>query len=145
MTSVNGHPGESIATLLEGAIRRFVEAMTEAVGPGHAGLRASHIRLLNLIPDGGDRVTDLAERARMTKQALGQFVDNLQERGYVESARNPADGRVRIVRRTAKGDEVRDATVAAIERLEETWRAELGDRRYATMRNALRDLGQTTV
>ena len=67
-------------------------------------LRGSHRRILQMIPAGGIRITDLARMAGMTKQSLGEFVDWLERRGFVTSGRDPADGRVRLVTRTADGD-----------------------------------------
>ena len=37
----------------------------------------------NIDPD-GTRLTDLAERARMTKQSVGEVTSDLEQRGYVE-------------------------------------------------------------
>jgi DNA-binding MarR family transcriptional regulator len=82
-----------------------------------APLTPSYLRLLSLIPDGGARITDLARLADMTKQALGQFVDVLELHGYVESSSHPADGRVRLVRRTARGEEAVAVTVELYRRL----------------------------
>lgn len=109
MTSVNdlsGRPSgpwpDHIAGLLGGALRRLREEIL-AVSDDFPGLRVSHYRLLELIPPDGARITDLAEVALMTKQALGQHVDYLQGLGYTESDRLRADRRVRLVRRTARG------------------------------------------
>ena len=49
------------------------------------------------------RVTDLADRVGMTKQALGEFANDLEERGLLETVRDPADRRVRILRPTGAG------------------------------------------
>ena len=66
----------------------------------------------------------------MTKQGLGQHVDYLQKLGYAESDRLRADRRVRLVRRTAKGDEAVAFGRAAIERVEALWSNRLGPARY---------------
>jgi DNA-binding MarR family transcriptional regulator len=77
----------------------------------------------------------------MTKQGLGQHVDYLQELGFTESDRLPDDRRVRLVRRTAKGDEAVDFSRRTIARVERTWAEQLGAKRYAALREALLDLG----
>ena len=128
----------SLLTLALGRLQRDMLADSAAVLPG---LRVSHLRLLELIPPDGTRITDLAELAGMTKQGLGQHVDHLQTHGYVESARLPADGRVRLVRRTARGDEAVAFTDAALARVESSWRQQLGADRYAVLREALAELG----
>jgi len=106
------------------------------------GLRASHLRLLSLIPREGARLTDLVDVARMTKQGLGQFMDVLQELGYITSSQDPSDRRTRILARTTKGDEAVEATNRVYALLEERWAAEVGPRRWATFRSVLAELAQ---
>jgi len=81
----------------------------------------------------------------MTKQGLGQHVDYLQERGYTESERLPEDRRVRLVRRTAKGDEAVVFSQAAIGRVERHWKEQLGQERYELVREALLELSGPLV
>jgi DNA-binding MarR family transcriptional regulator len=130
-----------IAALMDLAMRRLA-AELKASTAYQTELRNSHYRLLSMIPDEGARITDLAETAAMTKQALGQFVDYLQSHGYVESVRSEQDRRVRLVRRTAKGTAAREVALAAIARVERMWRSELGDRRYEALCDALSEVGQ---
>jgi DNA-binding MarR family transcriptional regulator len=141
MTSVNVFSAPHIAALMDFAMRRLV-AELKASTAYETDLRSSHYRLLSMIPDEGARITDLAEIAAMTKQALGQFVDYLQSRGYVESVRSEQDRRVRLVRRTARGTAARDMALQAIARVEEMWRAELGDERFDALCDALSEVGQ---
>jgi DNA-binding MarR family transcriptional regulator len=141
MTSVNVFSAPHIAALMDFAMRRLV-AELKASTAYETDLRSSHYRLLSMIPDEGARITDLAEIAAMTKQALGQFVDYLQSRGYVESVRSEQDRRVRLVRRTARGTAARDVALQAIARVEAMWRAELGDERFEALCDALSEVGQ---
>jgi DNA-binding MarR family transcriptional regulator len=104
-------------------------------------LRGSHRRLLQMIPPQGIRITDLALLAGMTKQALGEFVDWLEQAGFVASGRDPADGRVRLVTRTERGDAAADTAQAAIEAVEQAWREQIGAERYEAMKQAMREIG----
>ena len=104
-------------------------------------LRGSRRRLLQMIPPQGIRITDLALLAGMTKQALGEFVDWLEQAGFVTSGRDPADGRVRLVTRTERGDAAADTAQAAIEAVEQAWRDQLGAERYEAMKQAMREIG----
>ncbi|GAA1129406.1 hypothetical protein GCM10009630_29140 [Kribbella jejuensis] len=147
MTSVNDLPSspagawsEHVAGLLAAALKRVREEILATSEEHFPGLRVSHYRLLELIPPGGARITDLAEVAVMTKQGLGQHVDYLQRLGYVESDRLREDRRVRLVRRTPTGDEAAAFSRAAIERIEGRWIAQLGPERYAELRETLREL-----
>jgi DNA-binding MarR family transcriptional regulator len=149
MTSVNGLSGNidteiaglHVAALLGLVLRRLRLEILEDSEAAFPGLRVSHFRLLELIPADGARITDLAEAAGMTKQGLGQHVDYLQGLGFTESDRLQDDRRVRLVRRTAKGNEAVDFSRRAIARVERTWEEQLGAERYAALREALLDLG----
>jgi DNA-binding MarR family transcriptional regulator len=108
-------------------------------------LRGSHRRILQMIPPQGIRITDLALIADMTKQALGEFVDWLEQSGFVRSGRDPADGRVRLVTRTDRGDAAAEAASQAIAAVEREWRKELGTEVFETMKQALRQLGRDSL
>ncbi|GAD85167.1 putative MarR family transcriptional regulator [Nocardia asteroides NBRC 15531] len=59
-----------------------------------------------------------AERAGMTKQAMGELIRHLTDRGYVEVGPDPADGRARLVRLTDAGWAVVAAGVRVVERFD---------------------------
>jgi len=104
------------------------------------GLRQSHFRVIAHVPAQGISVTDLAERVRMTKQGCGQFVSHLVGTGHLETGADPSDARVRVVRRTAAGEQnVRDVT-ERMGRIEDEWRAQVGERRYATFRAVVEEI-----
>jgi DNA-binding MarR family transcriptional regulator len=149
MTSVNdplkialsGHAeglrGLHIAGLLGLGLKRLRDEILIDGEERFPGLRVSHFRLLELIPDSGARITDLAGIAGMTKQGLGQHVDYLQERGYAESERVEGDRRVRLVRRTGEGDRAMEFSRASIDRVEQEWKRRLGEERFELFREAL--------
>lgn len=133
---------DHLARWLEAASRRLyadLQAHGRLVFPE---LRGSHRRILQMIPAQGVRITDLARIAGMTKQALGEFVDWLEQSGFVRSGRDPADGRVRLVTRTDRGDAAAEAATLAIAAVEREWRKEVGAETFDTMKQALRQLGR---
>ncbi len=70
---------------------------------GHTSVRVSHFALVrNMDPD-GTRITVLARRAGMTKQAMGQLVRELTLLGYVELWQDRTDRRAKLVTYTEKG------------------------------------------
>ena len=96
---------------VEETIRERVYArMAEA---GFADIRPAHSSLLRHLTEGGSRVSELAERAQMTKQSMGYLADSLEAAGYVTLKQDPADGRAKRVRLSAKGR----AAVGALVRL----------------------------
>src|SRR5215470_3495838 len=89
-------------------------------------LRGSDRRILQMIPGGAIRITDLAAVAGMTKQALGEFIDRLELAGFVSSRKDESDGRVRLVSRTELGDAAAQGAAEAIASVESRWRQEIG-------------------
>lgn len=88
----------------------------------------------------GSRITELAERAQITKQSMGALVDHLEACGYVERLPDPSDGRAKIVRLTARGWELDNAAREIVRQTEEEWAAQLGNDRMAQLKQTLQDL-----
>lgn len=70
---------------------------------GVPGLRAAHMQVLPHIDLDGTRATDIAARMGISKQAVGQLLDDMEGFGVIERVPDPADKRARIVRFTASG------------------------------------------
>lgn len=118
--------------------RRVDRELPELMAPlGDPLLRGSHRRILQLIPLDGCRPTDLAGRARMTKQSVGELLAHLEANGYVTTAPDPHDGRAVLVRRTRAGERAAAKTYDAIRGMEDRWRAEVGADRYDEFRAVL--------
>jgi DNA-binding MarR family transcriptional regulator len=140
--SVVNRPVEPVIALVDGAfrtMRRQLDARTPPVGP----LRGYHFRLLLMVEPDGIRLTDLATRASITKQSLGEFVGQLQAAGYLELAVDPRDRRVRIARPTTAGLELRSTLFDTLAAAEQEWQARIGARRWATFRAVLAELRDT--
>jgi DNA-binding MarR family transcriptional regulator len=60
-------------------------------------LSASHIHITRHLAQGGARLTELAQRAGMTKQAMGKLVDQCEAWGLVERAQDAHDARARRI------------------------------------------------
>jgi DNA-binding MarR family transcriptional regulator len=70
---------------------------------GFADLRAAHAPIFMAIDPEGSRLTELAARTKMTKQAAGELIRYLTDHGYVTVAADPADRRAKIVTLTDQG------------------------------------------
>ncbi|MGZ5400408.1 MAG: MarR family winged helix-turn-helix transcriptional regulator [Nocardioides sp.] len=138
MTVVKEEMPDHIVALLGYVFDDIRRELTQTL-PDRSGLRPSQLRLLSLTPADGMRVTDLAERVGMTKQALGEFANDLEERGLLESVRDPADRRVRILRPTRQGRQAVAAGELVITELEAQWRDRLGARKWDRLRSLLQE------
>lgn len=109
----------NIGVLLQFLSRDFERrARATLQARGHTELLPSHQVVFGSLGRSGTRLTALAQHAAMTKQAMGQIVDDLEQLGYVERIPDPADGRAKIVRFTAAG---LDFVCDAAEVLDEIW------------------------
>jgi DNA-binding MarR family transcriptional regulator len=113
--------------------RRLVEEGFDAVRPGHGCV-------LRFVDVEGSRLTELAERAGLTKQAVGQAADDLERLGYVERIPDPSDGRAKTIRLTTRGAEARAAGRAIFEEIEERWAERYGAERVAALRDLLEEI-----
>jgi DNA-binding MarR family transcriptional regulator len=138
--AVNGVARVVLPNLFEGAMRQFRTGLYELSDARFPGLRTRHYRLLSFLPDGGIRLTRIAEVSGLTKQALAQALAPLEAGGYVEVLADPADRRARIVRRTALGHDVVDAVLVLQQGFEERWAAQVGPERWAAARDVLAEL-----
>jgi DNA-binding MarR family transcriptional regulator len=141
-----GPPPDHLALRLRLALLRM-RADVAAIAPARdtVDLTASHFRLLDRLPPAGARVTEVAQRMRITKQALGQLARQLADRGYVRIEPDPDDRRAKVVRCTRHGEASRAALRAAMAAVEDRWRAEVGPERFALFREVLDELTQHLV
>src|SRR3954454_2159653 len=70
---------------------------------GYSGLRSTHTTLLSNIDLAGSSVTEAAERAGITKQAMGRLATELEGAGYIRVQSDPKDARARVLRLTRAG------------------------------------------
>jgi DNA-binding MarR family transcriptional regulator len=103
-------------------------------------VRPAHGTVFQVIDEAGPRVTELAARAGMTKQALTELVVHLQAAGYLERVPDSSDGRARPVRLTRRGWECIAYARAAIAGIEVEWAALIGPARLAEVKEALGEL-----
>jgi DNA-binding MarR family transcriptional regulator len=114
------------------------ELSTRVAAAGHRDIRPGHGCVFGGIdPENGCRLTDLAERAMMTKQTVGEVVSDLEKLGYVERVPDPDDGRAKIIRLTPKGREAYAVGRRLIEELERDWADRFGEDRVAALRDVL--------
>ena len=106
---------------------------------GFADVRIAHGAVLRYIARDGSRITELAERARMTKQSMAELVEYLRARGYVELVPDPSDGRAKLVRLTARGWKVHATLVASSGVFERKCAQGLGEQKWRQLRSLLEE------
>lgn len=133
-----------LGTLLRMPYQAMMSDVVEPglVAAGYADIRAAYfpaIQTLYRHPE-GVWSTDLAARARITKQSMGYLVDYLEARGYAERVPDPSDGRARLIRLTPRGWEMGGAIRHLVMQAEATWADRIGDERVEELRRLLQEL-----
>jgi len=132
-------PDTDVGRLMLEAHRALAsEFVEEMILRGHEDARPGHAAVfMNIDRRSGTRLTELARRARMTKQGMMLVVDDLEERGYVRRVPDSEDARAKVVKLTAKGRRYVAEARRVIAAIESRVRRDLGTRQYETLRDAL--------
>jgi DNA-binding MarR family transcriptional regulator len=131
----------AVSRMLLDVFRALDREVEEALlDRGATDLSPSQARALLLIDRAGTRLTEIASRAGVTKQAMMQMVDELQAAGCLRRTPDLEDGRAKVVRLTAKGVRQRATARQAVASVETRIRRRLGNRRYEALQAALEEL-----
>ncbi len=128
-----------LGRLLGHAMRRFDERVLALMAhdaevplalsnlAARAQVSAAHIHITRHLARNGSRLTELAGRAGMTKQAMSTLVDQCEAWGIVTRQSDPLDARARRVHFTADGLAWLEAFRRAVAHAEAEFRASVGD------------------
>ncbi len=123
----------------EAVRRRMLEQLHAR---GFDDLDVPHVGLFLYPGPHGARPSDLAARLRVSKQSLNYLLGELERLGYLERQDDPDDRRSRRIALTRRGESVVRVMREAVEGLEREWERRLGRRRFAALRELLRELGE---
>ena len=116
-------------------LRRFFARLQES---GFEDVREGHSCVFGFIDvDHGSRLTDLAERSGLTKQAVGEAATELERLGYLERVPDPRDRRAKIIMLTPRGLEAVATGRRLFAEIEREWAEEFGDELLAGLREAV--------
>jgi DNA-binding MarR family transcriptional regulator len=88
----------------------------------------------------GTRLTALAERAGLSKQALIEVIDEMERRGYVARIADPNDRRAKLICLTPRGMEVHEHAAGAIAAIDADWAARIGEESLDRLKELLERL-----
>ncbi|MBK5289113.1 MAG: winged helix-turn-helix transcriptional regulator [Acidimicrobiia bacterium] len=107
---------------------------------GYEDVNPAHVGLFRYPGLDGQRPSELAEQLQITKQSVNDLLGHLEARGYLAREPDPADGRARVVRLTAKGRKLQATIHGQAQAAEQHIADALGARRYSQLQHALEDL-----
>jgi len=124
--------------LLDAAFDGFTAELQRRVAETpYSDIRVTHGCVFGNIDPDGTRLTEIADRAHMTKQSVGEVTSDLEQRGYVERVPDPSDGRAKIIRLTERGRDAQTLGRELIDEIEQEWAERFGADRVAALREAL--------
>jgi len=121
----------------------FAEFRQELVATGYGDIRPTHGCVFRFIHEEPLRLTELATLAGMTKQSIGEVIDNLVDLGYVKRVPDPQDRRAKLICLTDRGKEAQKTGLGLFSKVEQRWAERYGPERFAQLRDLLEEIAIT--
>jgi DNA-binding MarR family transcriptional regulator len=139
MTEIPNHLPEAPLPPLLGIVKELAldELHRRLHEQGYSEIRPGHGCVFRFIDEEGTRLTELAERSGLSKQAVSEVVADLEALGYVERVPDPADGRAKTITLTARGHEALAAGQRILADIEQRWAEHFGEERIAQLRETV--------
>jgi len=135
---------DNTGRLLFDSTRRFQERALAIVNrQGYPEMRIAHMATTRHIDLAGTRIADLALRAGVTKQSMGEMIDQLAAMGFVTRSADGSDKRAKIVTFTPSGRKLLDTIRKAVAACERDLATRIGDKAVGELRSALTDYCRT--
>ena len=129
-------PRTSLSSMLVDAQRWLAQA--ERANSGRStGLARSHSLVFAHLDAEGTRPAEIARRAGISRQAVGQTVAQMKSLGLVKLAPDPTNRRARLVQPTAKGRKALERTGTGSAAAEKVLSRRIGASRVKGLREAL--------
>ena len=135
---------EDVGFLLAQGLRRFNEHLMERfAAAGFRDIRPSYGSvLIPLFAEDGLRLSDLARRSGLSKQAITGIVKLCEEDALVVRERDPDDGRAYRLRLSAKGRAFRHVAEKVLANLDQELVRLLGRNDHAALKRALKGVSE---
>jgi len=121
--------------------RRIWQGLTAR---GYQDIRPSHSAVFANLGMGAVRVTELAERAQVTQQAMGKMLKELERMGYVARGIDSSDKRAKEIRLTERGVALAVDSLEVVGQVREFYANKIGvqqlDELEESLRSAVRKL-----
>ena len=118
----------------------FAEFREELEESEFGDIRPTHGCVFRYVQGDGLRLTDIAERAKLAKQSVGEIVDDLVERGYAQRIPDPEDRRAKLICLTEKGEAAQAHGRRLFDKVEKRWAQRYGVERIAGLRELMEEI-----
>ena len=134
--------GALLRTPFETVRERMLAGLHER---GFSDLVAAHLDVFQYPGPDGQRPSELAQRARMSKQALNYLLGQMEKLGYLERRQDGEDQRFKRIHLTERGQAAVRAIREIVLEVEADWEHQLGAKRFAQLRDLLEILNASTL
>ena len=104
---------------------------------GHTLIRPSHATVFANLRQGAVRVTELAERAHVTQQAMGKMLKEMERIGYIVRDIDGSDRRAKKIRPTERGLELMRDSMEAIDEIRHFYSDRIGEKNLRELEDCL--------
>jgi DNA-binding MarR family transcriptional regulator len=104
---------------------------------GYTKLRSTHTTLLSNMDLAGSTVTAVADRAGISKQAMGRLAVELEKAGYIHVQDDPSDARARVLQLTKTGKKLMLDSFEVMAELERRYARSIGRERLGAILRGL--------
>jgi DNA-binding MarR family transcriptional regulator len=104
---------------------------------GHPEIKPAHNMVFGTLSRDGSRAAEMATRAGITRQSMGEVIRELADLGILEMRPDPDDRRAKVVTYTEHGRRVAGHAYEHLQELERRFAAEFGEREYEIARDVL--------
>ncbi|MEM8561014.1 MAG: MarR family transcriptional regulator [Pseudomonadota bacterium] len=120
--------------------KHFDRRVTERLrAKGHTAISQSHQIVFSNLGLGATRVTELADQAQVTQQAMGKTLRELENLGYLERAIDQRDRRAKAITLTAKGQALVQDAIDCIEDTRQEYASKIGSNELQELEKRLRE------
>lgn len=131
----------NIGRLFQHAARLYSErALALLHERGFSDITLFHTVLISNLDTAGAKISAIAEKAGITKQAMGQLVNELEKKGYVKKIKSLEDSRAYIIHFTERGQEALLAAYEIKVTIEAEYKELLGEDHVDHLRELLQTL-----
>jgi DNA-binding MarR family transcriptional regulator len=114
--------------------RRVMEVLHQR---GHPLIRPSHATVFANLSEGAVRVTELAERAHVTQQAMGKMLKEMERIGYIVRDIDGSDRRAKKIRPTQRGLALMRDSMEAVDEVRQFYASQVGEEALAGLEECL--------
>jgi DNA-binding MarR family transcriptional regulator len=113
------------------------DMIREVQARGHTQIRLAYNAVFATLPEQGARTSDMAARAGITKQSMGEVVREMVGLGLLEMTEDPEDRRAKLVTYTDAGLAIARDGRRYMLALEQEWADKFGEAEFDTARDVL--------